>query len=223
MVETDSSGYIDGGCLAQYNDQYRLHPVAYFSQKKLPAEVNYPIHNKEMLAIILYLKQWDTELRSTKAPFTVLTNHKNLQYFMQKQRLTERQMRWALELSKYHMLLKHRPGKQSPAPNALSRRDQDLPQGLDDNRLQGQVHQLLQPDRPDHTRITTAESLTETIERDDKDELEDKPRTDQYTQEVTQVQAHWIMGGDSDQDNDEIAPKHDPPDNPFENDDLRDL
>ena len=37
-----------------------------------------------MLAIILYLKQWDIELRSIKVLFTVLTNYKNLQYFMQK-------------------------------------------------------------------------------------------------------------------------------------------
>ena len=85
MVETNSSGYVDGGCLAQYDDQHRLCPVAYFSRKKLPAEVNYPIHDKEMLAVILCLKQWDAELRSTKAPFTVLTDYKNLEYFMQKQ------------------------------------------------------------------------------------------------------------------------------------------
>ena len=78
VVETDSSGYADGGCLAQYDDQYRLHPVAYFSWKKLPTEANYPIHDKEMLAVMLCLKQWDAELRGTKAPFTVLTDHKNL-------------------------------------------------------------------------------------------------------------------------------------------------
>ena len=44
-------------------------------------------------------------------------------------------MRWALELSKYHMLLKHRPGKQSPAPDALLQCDQDLLQGLDNDQI----------------------------------------------------------------------------------------
>jgi transposase InsO family protein/predicted aspartyl protease len=223
ILETDSSGYVDGGCLAQYDDQHRLRPVAYFSRRKLPAEANYPIHDKEMLAIILCLKQWDAELRSTKAPFTVLTDHKNLQYFMGKQHLSERQMRWALELSKYRMVLKHRPGKQSPAPDALSRRDQDLPQGIDDDRLQGRVHQLLQLDDQGNARVTSAEPLVEGMEPDydESDEYGDGTMdtpvdpTDQSSQGITRVQAQWKMGGDGDQDDDDIAPRDNPPDNPF--------
>jgi transposase InsO family protein len=231
VVETDSSGYADGGCLAQYDDQHRLRPVAYFSKKKLPAEVNYPIHDKEMLAVILCLKQWDAELRSTKAPFTVLTDHKNLQYFMDKQRLTERQMRWALELSKYRMVLKHRPGKLSPAPDALSRRDQDLPQDAEDERLQGRVYQLLQPSEQDCLQVTSAEPLVETMEPDpdegneweDATEHSSRDWTDQSSQGSTTVQVQWVMGGDGDQEDDKTAVQDNPPTNPFENDQLRNL
>jgi uncharacterized protein YpiB (UPF0302 family) len=74
--------------------------VAYYSKKCLPAEVNYLIHDKELLAIIRYLEEWHSMLRSVKI-FTILSDYKNLKYFMKKQQLTERQMRWAFELSRF--------------------------------------------------------------------------------------------------------------------------
>ena len=52
VVETDSSGWAVGGVLSQYDDDGLLRPCAYFSKKNAPAECNYEIHNKELLAII---------------------------------------------------------------------------------------------------------------------------------------------------------------------------
>ena len=92
VVETDSSGYAVGGALSQYGDDGLLHPIAFFSKKNLPAEYNYPIHDKELLAVVRCLEQWDTELRSIPS-FEVLTDHKNLEYFQKKRQLTERQVR----------------------------------------------------------------------------------------------------------------------------------
>jgi len=140
-VEADSSGYAIGGALQQKDDQGRWRPVAFYSKKLLPAESNYQIHDKEMLSIISCLREWQSELRSVNGHdgphyrFEVLTDHKNLEYFMKKQRLTERQVRWALELSEFDFIITHRPGKQATIPDALSRRDQDLPKGIDDERL----------------------------------------------------------------------------------------
>ena len=57
VVETDSSGYTVGGALSQYDDDGTLRPVAFFSRKNNPAECNYPIYDKELLADICYLKQ----------------------------------------------------------------------------------------------------------------------------------------------------------------------
>ncbi len=45
-----------------------------------PAEANYEIHDKELLAIVQCLKEWGPELRMVKH-FTVLSDHKNLKYF----------------------------------------------------------------------------------------------------------------------------------------------
>ena len=58
--------------------------MAYYLKKYTPAKSNYKIHNKELLAIIYYLKAWDTELRSVFKGFDIITDHKNIEYFMKK-------------------------------------------------------------------------------------------------------------------------------------------
>ena len=50
-IECDSSGYAVGGTLKQ-KMKGLWHPVAYFSKKLNPTKSNYPIYDKEMLAII---------------------------------------------------------------------------------------------------------------------------------------------------------------------------
>jgi hypothetical protein len=108
--------------------------VAFYSKKCLPAEVNYPIHDKELLAIVRYLQEWHSMLQSVKS-FTILSDHKNLEYFMKKQQLTEHQMRWAFKLSRFEFKIVHQPGTKAIIPNALLRKNQDLPKELNDERL----------------------------------------------------------------------------------------
>ena len=52
VVETDASDYVSPGILSQIADDGLLHPVAFFSKKNSPAECNYEIHDKELIAII---------------------------------------------------------------------------------------------------------------------------------------------------------------------------
>ena len=61
------------------------HPVAYFSKKLNPAESNYPIHDKKMLAIICCIREWYTELVGQH--FEVWSDHRNLAYFQKNQHL----------------------------------------------------------------------------------------------------------------------------------------
>jgi hypothetical protein len=92
VVKTDSSNHILGGVLLQYNKNSELHPVAFLSQKLAPAELNYKIYNKELLAIVKYFKQWRPELKGSLFPIYVLTDHKNLQYFITIKQLTQCQI-----------------------------------------------------------------------------------------------------------------------------------
>ena len=144
-LETDCSGYALGGVLRQRGPEGLFHPVAYYSRKLTPAEVNYPIHDKEMLAIVSAINEWRPMLQGVR--FEVWTDHKNLEYFKTKQQLGERQRRWAYELSGYDFKIIHKAGKTQIQSDSLSRREQDLPQGVEDERLKTREFQLLQGDR----------------------------------------------------------------------------
>ena len=58
IIETDASDYVSTGIMSQYDDNGVLHPVAYFSKKHLPAECNYKIYDKELIAIIRCFEEW---------------------------------------------------------------------------------------------------------------------------------------------------------------------
>ena len=85
--------------------------MAYYSKKHTPVKSNYKIYNKELLVIIYYLKAWDTELQNISKGFDIITDHKNIEYFIKKQRLNERQMQWSQELTRYNYQIKYRQKK----------------------------------------------------------------------------------------------------------------
>ncbi|KAL0187811.1 hypothetical protein M9458_014910, partial [Cirrhinus mrigala] len=62
----------------------------------IPAERNYDIGNRELLAIKLALEEWRHWLEGANFPFQVITDHKNLQYLRNAKRLCPRQARWSL-------------------------------------------------------------------------------------------------------------------------------
>ena len=76
---------------SQYDDDGILHPVAYFSKKHSPAECNYEIYDKELIAIIRCFEEWRTELQSVINPIEVLSDHKNLEHFMSNKLVSRRQ------------------------------------------------------------------------------------------------------------------------------------
>ena len=52
MLETNALDYAIGACISQPNDKGRLKPIAFYSHKMTALELNYNIHNKELLAIV---------------------------------------------------------------------------------------------------------------------------------------------------------------------------
>ena len=79
----------------------KLHPIAFYSRKFSGAEINYDIHDKELLAIIASFKEWRVYLEGAKHKIQVFTDHKNLLYFTSTKELNRRQVRWSEELSVY--------------------------------------------------------------------------------------------------------------------------
>ncbi|MBW0557061.1 hypothetical protein O181_096776 [Austropuccinia psidii MF-1] len=147
IVETDASHYALGAVLSQVNDSGK-HPIAFDSRKLLPDELNYEIHDKELLGIVWALKCWRAFLLSLSNSFEVLTDHSSLQYFMSSKVLNRHQARWAEFLSEFHFTITYLPGRLAPLPDALSRRDNVYPKrGVDFISKNPQnLHQVIKQD-----------------------------------------------------------------------------
>ncbi len=97
VVEVDASEVGVGAVISQRSPtDDRMHPCAFLSHRLSPAERNYDIGNRELLAVKLALEEWRHWLEGSGVPFIVWTDHKNLEYIKTAKRLNSRQARWAL-------------------------------------------------------------------------------------------------------------------------------
>ena len=79
------------------------------------AERNYDIHDQELLAVFRGLTHWRHLLLSSPFPTTVLTNHKNLEYYKEPHHINRRIARYVQQLADYNFIIKHIPGEQNKA------------------------------------------------------------------------------------------------------------
>ncbi|MBW0555796.1 hypothetical protein O181_095511 [Austropuccinia psidii MF-1] len=118
IVEIDASNYALRAALSQVSDSGK-HAIAFNSGNPIPAELNYDIHDKELL-LSLY------------SPFEVLTDHSSLQYFMSSKVLTRCQARWAELLSGFHFSITYCPGHLATLPDSLSHQENFYPERGED-------------------------------------------------------------------------------------------
>jgi len=85
-VETDISEHAIGRVLLQEQEE-KWKLIAFLSRTMQPAEVNYEIHDKELLVIVEALTKWRQYLLDTTEKFEVWTDHENLKYFREPQKL----------------------------------------------------------------------------------------------------------------------------------------
>ncbi len=122
VVEVDASEVGVGAVLFhRSSSDDKVHPCAYFSHRLSPAERNYDIGNRELLAVKLALEEWRHWLEGAGVPFIVWTDHKNLEYIKSAKRLNSRQARWALFFGRFDFSISYRPGSKNIKPDALSR------------------------------------------------------------------------------------------------------
>lgn len=99
----------------------KIHHCAFISQKLSPAECNYDICNRELLAVKVALEEWRHWLEGAEQPFLVWTDHKNLEYLQSAKRLNSLQACWVLFFNRFNFHLSCRPGSKNTKPDALSR------------------------------------------------------------------------------------------------------
>jgi hypothetical protein len=100
-IECDASSYATSAILSQQDGNDKWHPVAYLSKAMLPAKRNYNIYNRELPAIVPAFEAWRHYLKGFTHAIDVFSNYSNLTYFTTAQRLTRRQARWSIFLTRF--------------------------------------------------------------------------------------------------------------------------
>ena len=112
FLESDAFDFALGAVLSQPSEDGCLHPVAFHLQKFTAVEINYEIHEKELLVIVDSFQEWRHFLKGAQHLVTVYTDHKNLEYFMSAKVLNRRQARWSISLLCFNFIITYRPGTQ---------------------------------------------------------------------------------------------------------------
>jgi hypothetical protein len=154
-VVVDACDVAVGGVLLQGN-----RPVAYYSRKLNPAEVNYGTSDREMLAVIFALREWRYYLHGAK--FTIVADHRPNTYLdaTTNSHALRRRARWLAESSDCTYDWVYQPGSKLaadpvlrapqlfsllPRPSRVTREGLHSEQGLADE-------QSLQQDQPSTNR-----------------------------------------------------------------------
>src|SRR3984893_1803811 len=119
-VETDVSNLVTGGVLSQLQMDGTWRVVDYISKALTAAEKNYNMYDKEFLAVIWALWQWQAYLIGADEMIEIWTDHANLQYFRKPQKLKPRQVQWVGELQCFDFEIKYHTGKSNTKADALS-------------------------------------------------------------------------------------------------------
>jgi hypothetical protein len=180
-IEMDVSDYAIGAICSQPDNTNILHPLGYFSRKLRGAELNYDIHDKELLAIVDALDKWSTYCKSTPHTIMILSDHKNLEYWQTKRDLNLRQARWGERLANYNFTITYRPGKLAGKPDILSRESGDSPGEGEMKHEQNRGHILL----PAQTfQVNAAEVMGLQVDKELLKEIKLKTAMDPLMQEI---------------------------------------
>jgi hypothetical protein len=97
------------------------HVIAYASRQLRKHELNYPIHDLELEAVVHALKIWRQYIMGTKCQ--VYTDHKSLKYIFTQKDLNLRQRHWLELITDYDLEIHYHPDKANLVADALSRKE----------------------------------------------------------------------------------------------------
>ena len=167
-LHTDASNFAIG--VVHMQDQGNgFQPIAFESRKLNPAEVNYSVHDREMLAIVHAFTVWRCYLDNSHVD--VYTDHNTLIHFFKQPHLNPRQAKWSEYLAQFDCTLHYVKGVANVVADALSRRP-DL-----------SLHSLFSP----IPKSPVIDALREAYSKDA--EFESKKEDDKYMKE----QGLWYL------------------------------
>ncbi|XP_025016786.1 uncharacterized protein LOC112538932 [Tetranychus urticae] len=152
QLRTDASDVGLGAILLQKHDG-KWKPVAFASRQIRGAEINYPISDKECLAIIYAFEKFRHYLEGIK--FEIVTDHCALCFMRSKTKLPPRLMRYAMTLQSFEFTITYKSGKIHKDADCLSRYPTNDPEfnsiGEDDKEQGDDIFALLISEQEDES------------------------------------------------------------------------
>ena len=159
VVKTDALDYTLAAILSIMTKDNEIHPIAFHSWTFSAPELNYDVYDKELLAIFEVFKIWRHYLEGSASPIDVVTDYKNLEYFLTTKVLMCWQARWLEYLSQFNLIIRFHPGHLGTKPDALTRWWDVYPKGEDNGYASVNPRNF----RPVFTHAQIAASLQATI------------------------------------------------------------
>ncbi|KAG2966526.1 hypothetical protein PC118_g19128 [Phytophthora cactorum] len=119
-VVCDASDFAIGCALMQHDHEGRDRVVYYQSRQLKPAERNYPVHDKELLAMKYALAKFRVYLLGS-GPFVVYADHVSLRTAVKSPHISQWMARWLSFFADYDFRVEYKPGRLNVVADALSR------------------------------------------------------------------------------------------------------
>lgn len=100
-IECDASGIGIGGVLMQEGK-----PVAYFSEKLGGAQLNHPVYDKELYALVSVLETWPHYLWPRE--YVIHPDHEALKYLKSQAKLNCRHAKWVEFIETFPYVVKYK-------------------------------------------------------------------------------------------------------------------
>ena len=125
MLETNTLDSVIASIFSQKQPDGEQHPITYYLKTIIDTKLNYPIYDKEILAIISSFQYQRIQLQGTPKPIQVVSDYKALEYFITTKAHIARSAHYTDTLSQFYFLIIYRIGATNYT-DAFIRRKQDL-------------------------------------------------------------------------------------------------
>ena len=120
-LAVDASDVAAGAVLLQQGNDGVDHPIGYFSKKFNKNQKNYSTVEKECLALILAIQNFEVYISSIGKPIIVYSDHNPLTFINKMKGKNQRLLRWSLYLQEYNLEIHHIKGRDNVIADCLSR------------------------------------------------------------------------------------------------------
>lgn len=135
FVVCDASDNAIGCALMQKDDDGNERVISYESRQLKAAERNYPVHDKELLAMKYALAKYRIYLMGDRS-FTVYTDHASLRTAINSPHLSQRMARWLSFFAEFNFKVEYKPGRFNVVADALSRRPNSESTRMEDDHTE---------------------------------------------------------------------------------------